>query len=545
MMSRNEQIARSVTVNTRGMRVARAGWVGAALLAFGILIVSIPGYLASPFLGVLEENLILEPGTLAFQLAQATLLASYLGAVCSVGLAVFLFLKKSSNPMGLFLAYYLLGHGILFAGPIEMLAPFWEAAPWVNSFVLLPLFSGPSTVALIALFPDGRFVPPWSRWLIPLSFLSLPGSLLYADNFLSLEAKLPGGVNTILEVGLVGISIIVVSAAVYAQVHRYRFVSTPVQRQQTKWVLYGFALWLGINIVTSLGWMNALQLPEGSPVPVWLPVGTLVWVTSTLILPVSLTISIMRFRLFEIDLIISRTLVYGVLTVIVVGIYALSVGTLGVLFQAQGNLIIALFATGLVAVLFQPMRERLQTAVNRLYYGERDDPMTALSRLGKRLEAAIAPDVVLPTLIKAIAQTLKLPYVAISLRSGGGFKIAAESGAEVEDVIRIPLSYQGEMVGQLIVGPRGPGESFNQADKQLLESIAYQAGPAAYTVQLTQDLRQSRVRLVTAREEERRRLRRDLHDGLGPILAGQGLRWPPSANCCKIIQQKPSGCWRN
>jgi len=258
-------------------------------------------------------------------------------------------------------------------------------------------------------------------------------------------------------------------------------------------------------------------------------------------LPVTLCISVMRYRLYDIDIIINRTLVYGVLTASVVAIYALSVGILGVLFQAQGNSIIALLATGLIAVLFQPLRERLQAAVNRFYYGQRDDPLLALSQLGKRLEAAIAPDVVLPTLIETIAHTLMLPYVAISLRSGDDLKIVAESGAEVEDVIRIPLIYQGEMVGQLIVGLRGPGESFRQADKQLLESIAYQAGPAAYTVQLTQDLRQSRVRLVTAREEERRRLRRDLHDGLGPVLASQGLKM---AAVSKLLQDFPAKAQR-
>lgn len=102
--------------------------------------------------------------------------------------------------------------------------------------------------------------------------------------------------------------------------------------------------------------------------------------------------------------------------------------------------------------------------------------------------------------------------------------------------LRLPLIYQGKTVGQLIAGPRGPGESFGQADRQLLENIAHQAGPAAYAVQLTQDLRQSRVRLVTAREEERRRLRRDLHDGLGPVLASQGLKM---AAASQLLQDNP------
>ncbi|NIP68405.1 MAG: histidine kinase, partial [Planctomycetales bacterium] len=119
---------------------------------------------------------------------------------------------------------------------------------------------------------------------------------------------------------------------------------------------------------------------------------------------------------------------------------------------------------------------------------------------------------------------------------GDEFKIAAQTGDEVAEPLKLPLIYQGETVGQLLAGPRGPGESFSQADRQLLENIAHQAGSAAYAVRLTQDLRQSRVRLVTAREEERRRLRRNLHDGLGPVLASQGLK---IAAVGQLLQDNP------
>jgi signal transduction histidine kinase len=214
---------------------------------------------------------------------------------------------------------------------------------------------------------------------------------------------------------------------------------------------------------------------------------------------------------------------------------------LGALLQAEENLLISLVATGLIAVLFQPMRERVQQWVNRLFYGRRDDPLGALSLLGRRLEAAIDPEIVLSTLVETISQTLKLPYVAISLRSGEDFRIAAESGTEVRKALRIPLNYQGETVGQLLAGPRGPDESFSRADRQLLGNIAHQAGPAAYAVQLTEALRRSRVRLVTAREEERRRLRRDLHDGLGPVLASQGLKM---AAVGQLLQEDPAQAQR-
>jgi signal transduction histidine kinase len=165
----------------------------------------------------------------------------------------------------------------------------------------------------------------------------------------------------------------------------------------------------------------------------------------------------------------------------------------------------------------------LQRSVNRLMYGERDDPYTVLSRLSQQLKMTLAPTAVLPSIAEAIALTLKLPYVALALKQGNRLEIAAAYGLPAGDPMRLPLVYQAETVGQLVVAPRTPGESFTPAERQLLEDIALQAGVAAHAVRLTADLQRARERLVTAREEERRRLRRDLHDGLGPQLASMTL----------------------
>src|SRR5439155_20354170 len=113
---------------------------------------------------------------------------------------------------------------------------------------------------------------------------------------------------------------------------------------------------------------------------------------------------------------------------------------LGALLQAQGNPGIALLATGLIAVLFQPLRTRLQRAVNRLMYGERDDPYAVLSRLGSRLEATLAPEAVLPTIVETVAQALKLPYAAMTLKHEQQFALAAPYGSPAETVQRLPLT---------------------------------------------------------------------------------------------------------
>jgi len=256
--------------------------------------------------------------------------------------------------------------------------------------------------------------------------------------------------------------------------------------------------------------------------------------------------------LWDIDIIVSRTLVYGALTACIVALYILLVGALSLLSQTTGNLLISLLATGLIAFLFQPLRERLQRGVNRLVYGERDDPYVALSRLGRRLEVSLAPEAVLPTVVTTVREVLKLPYVAIYLQQDShGFKIVAESASPLLQIengrIRVPgmnreglcfpLIHQGETLGYIVLGPRAPNEAFGSTDLRLLDDLAPQVGVAVHAVRLTADLQRSRERLVLAREEERRRLRRDLHDDLGPTLASLGLA---ASTVAELIPRNPT-----
>lgn len=301
-----------------------------------------------------------------------------------------------------------------------------------------------------------------------------------------------------------------------AIIHSLVTVRDRVGRAQVHWAVGGLGLmvlgFIPVNLA-GLGWWPAF--------PPWLE---LIWFPMLLmIMTLGFAVAILRYRLFEIDLLINRTLVYGILTTLVIVLYIVLVGYLGALFRTETNLLISLVATGIVAVCFQPLRERLQRSVNRLMYGQRDEPMAVLTTLGAQMEATLAPQESLPVLVETIASTLKLPYVAIALRVGEQWKLQAESGNPVEGIESFPLVHQGQQLGQLQVGLRAPGERFNAADRLLLTNIARQAGAAAHAVQLTIALQQSRRQLVSAREEERRRLRRDLHDGLGPQLASHTL----------------------
>jgi len=150
---------------------------------------------------------------------------------------------------------------------------------------------------------------------------------------------------------------------------------------------------------------------------------------------------------------------------------------------------------------------------------------------------------VLPAIVETVAQALKLPYVAITLQQDGALVIAASYGSAKDELMRLPLSYQSILIGELVLAPRGPGESFTPADRALLSDLARQAGIATHAVRLTTDLQrltgelqQSRTQLVTTREEERRRLRRDLHDGLGSRLTSVTFQLDAA---CNLLDRDP------
>lgn len=511
----------SARARRRWLMLAQAFWIICAALALLILLAGIPLGYALLFSGAGFNVPIDAPAWYIASMSVVQGIVSFAAALVSLALAGIVFWKKRDEPGALFVSFYLLAHGIVLGGPLEALNGFPQMFPgapipsdlFIPTNVILALQGAliVLTLLLFYLFPNGRFVPRWTRYAA-LSLLPITPLFLYASTFEWIPTTTPLAQFTF------AVFLALLGAGVYAQIYRYRRVASPDERRQTKWVLFGLGLTFFIMLLVQVPFTLAVQIPVGQFQPWWVPLMSLIWWICMSILPFSLAIAVLGYRLWDIDIIINRALVYGALTALIIGIFVLVVALFGALFQTSGNLVISLVATAFIAVLFQPLRERLQRGVNRLMYGERDDPYRVLTRLGAQLENAIEPAYALTQTVETIAAALKLPYVAIALEQDGNLQTVAAHGAAPKTVSRFPLIHAGEPIGELITAPRAPGETLSAADERLLRDLARQISIVARTAALTSDLEQARLRIVTERGEARRQLGSDLHDGVGHQL---------------------------
>jgi two-component system, NarL family, sensor kinase len=369
-------------------------------------------------------------------------------------------------------------------------------------------------------FPSGqvtsRFGRMLSRLLVVGIALGLTGGLL-GDWSLDLDRvdgttgtihnPLTGGTaaGEVASAFIVAIPLVILVGIIAGlSVVRRAWKATGVERDQLKWRAFGVVLSLALF---------PLAVTEALPLAVNLADGLLF--TTTLVIP------IVRYRLWAIDNIIRRSAVYLLVTVLVAGIFAALAASVAVLAGERVGLVTAAAITALV---FGPALRRSRYLVDELFYGHRSDPHRALSDLGQRLDAVAAPADVLRTVVTAVADSLRLPYVAIE-RPADGSVLARHGDRPPTDAElgRWPLMSQGTPVGALVAAPRRGESTLDERDRAVLADLARQAGAAVHAEALTADLVASRQRIVEAREEERRRLRRDLHDGLGPLLTSVGL----------------------
>lgn len=252
---------------------------------------------------------------------------------------------------------------------------------------------------------------------------------------------------------------------------------------------------------------------------VLLRTGSVLLLLVILLVPAAITIAVLRHNLLDIRLMVSLSVSWAVLSGVVALGYVVLVGVLGSVLAGTAS---AVVATAVVALAAHPLWLRLQTAVDRFFYGDRADPVRLFGRVGSRLGG---PDG-LSALASAIGESLRLPFVAI--RSDGRELVAVGTGPSL--IHTVPLVQDGKRVGELLVGARRGDYRFTRKDRDLLDLIAAPVTLAVHATVLAEELGTARARVVSAREEERRRLRRDLHDGLGPLLTGIGFKADAARN---------------
>ena len=405
-------------------------------------------------------------------------------------------------------------------GPLEQ----WAA--WVENWAFVGL------VVLVTwpllLFPDGHL--PSRRWrpvgallLVALAGITLngmldPGTLGSVDTAHPVANPLgiPASWTWVDALGGAGVGIpLAVIASMIAVQQRAAHRRDPGMRAAL-WAARGlagtFVLWVILSAVGP-------GLEDG-------PLYGAVFTTSIAAFALAAAVALLRHRVLEVDVLLRRSF-------IVVGVAVVSFAAFAIVFAVVGALAgdgPAAVGGGLVvALLAVPVGVRVRDRVDRMLYGHQD-VSTAVARMGDELDSAGEPADALPGLARAVAETLGASGVRLDPHPPLGLAPVHVGQKLEEPSLERVLRHRGQELGRLVVGARAPGEAFAAADLVLVEVLTRQVTLAVDAVALAAQLQQSRGEIVTAREEERRRLRRDLHDGLGPALAGIALTLQAAQN---------------
>lgn len=515
--------------------------------ALGILAMGAAAFTASRSTGVhdqlhvwaLNEDLL---GRLALRAADTShrvesvpsLVLDYGFSLFNLALAAFLVYLRRNERTARLLSLAMVGTAGVFNlqahGVYEILPPDTLEAFSHDAFHLLAAVAYP--LALL-LFPDGRLVPRWpiGRTLV-LYVAALAASV-------PLAWLAPGGGNRTVSLIII-FGVLTPAVGVASQAYRYRRSTNAVERQQARLLFWALAPALLVGLFALVvAVQNGASNEFADRGIVVLPTSIFrVFQPVFSIIPIALFIGILRYRLWDIDKVISRTLVYSVLAGFVSAVYVGVVVGIGSLFgDAQTeNLGLSIVATGVIAVAFQPVKDRVQTFANRLVYGQRATPYEVLSEFSERMAETPATDVLLSRMARILAEGTAARRADVWLKVGSELRPAsswpsnvdAPEALEIEgtEIPTIPgvttavaVRHQGELFGALSV-TKPVNESLTPTEEKLLADLGRQAGLVLRNVQLTADLlarlvelRASRQRLIAAQDETRRRLERNLHDG--------------------------------
>ena len=394
------------------------------------------------------------------------------------------------------------------------------------------LIASLSYLAAMILFPDGRLVPRWPAAKLAVLYVALAAALVPLWSF-------AGGAG--LTVGLViAFGVTTPAVGVAAQLYRYRRAHTPIERQQARLIFWALApaLLVGLFAIVVASGRNRGSAFEGRDL-FELPVAIFrVFQPVFAVIPIALFVGILRYRLWDIDRLISRTLVYSVLAGFVSVVYVGVVVGMGALVGGANteNLGLSLVATGIVALAFQPVKERVTLFANYLVYGKRATPYEVLSEFTQRVSETPGADEVVSRMAQILGEGTGARRADVWLKIGTELRPAASWPANAEPPQPLQITgpeipwienvtsaaavrHQGELFGALSV-TKPQNETLTPTEDKLLADLARQAGLVLRNVQLTadllarlQELRASRQRLIAAQDETRRRLERNLHDG--------------------------------
>jgi two-component system, NarL family, sensor kinase len=500
--------------------------VGRRLAAWSLWLATIGACAAATVVALVVTR----PFTLSVMTGGAAFAVAFPLGYATIGLV--LALRRPANPIGWLYA----ASGLIWSltMPFELWVdqllrthrPLPTAA---QIFVVVRDFSWAPAIAFgitlpALLVPDGKL--RGRRWplvaaasvtgavLVPLAGSMVPGRLVQTpiDNPFGLEG-LPGMIAATLTFAGLALHWGSLLAAVVGVVLRFRD-SQGIERQQLRWIAAG-------AIIVGIGLLVGGFTPD------------FVGYFAVLAVPVTVAVAVLRYRLYDLDYLISRTVVYGLLTVAGIAVYVAVVKLSEWLLLEGPGLGGSLLATAVIAVGFAPARDRLQSLVDRRLYGERHDPVRAMARLGERLQDAPGGDV-LAGVLQAVCETLRLPWASLRVNQTEVAAVGRPATASES----IPLEHEGQCIGALLVGVRSGEDALGVADRQVLGILAAPVAVALHAVLLSQELQRSRERLVAAREEERRRLRRDLHDGLGPILTAVTLKADAARSALKVTPDR-------
>jgi hypothetical protein len=423
-VSRGSEASLPFRLRGRWLLLARGAWVAVAVLAVGLFVASIPAEFALlqipcptlrcptgqlPPVGLQAvEDLGLSPDSFA---AYAVAMDVVFAAVC-VAVAVLIFLRRSDDRMALFVSVALLTFGTA-TFTLTMAALTAQYPTWEIPVAFIHFLGAASFGLFLYLFPDGRFMPRWTRWVV---LVWIVWQLV--EHFFPSWSSNPNAWQAGIETA---VWLAAPSTAIYSQIYRYRHTSNSVQRQQIKWVVFGIsgalAGFLGIQL--ALGASGADTPTSTGALVAYLVGYTFASYLAVLLIPVSIGIAVLRYHLFDIDVIINRTLVYGTLTALLALVYFGSIVVLQGLFRGlmgQESQLAVVASTLAIAALFSPLRHSIQSFIDRSFYRSKYDAAKTLAAFSAKLRDETDLDALNAELVGVVRETMQPVHVSLWLR---------------------------------------------------------------------------------------------------------------------------------